>query len=310
MPFPPPNPEIFSIDLLFGITLTLRWYGVLAAVGILVGTLLADREIGRRGGRTEVLWDSLLWIVPAGVVGARLWYVLNDILGGNTYFTEDAVRIFQIQQGGLHIYGAILGGLIAAIWYLRRERFDIWLFLDAMAPALLIGQAIGRIANWINQELYGPPTDLSWGVPIEAQHRIAPWNDLSLYPVDTTRFHPTYFYEAIWNVIGAGLLLWLGRRFSDRLKPGVVFAGWLIWAGVGRFVLEWFRPDQPTIPGTAISYSRIVAGLLAVGGIVTILVKYKKISLPFFPAGPDTYQTSTQGDWRSRKRAKRENASS
>ena len=135
MPFPPPDPIIFSFDLLGGIVLTLRWYGVLAAVGILVGTLIADREIGRHGGRTEVLWDSLLWIVPAGVIGARIWYVLNDILGGSSYFTDDLIRILQIQNGGLHIFGAILGGLLAAVWYLRRERFDVWLFLDAMAPS-------------------------------------------------------------------------------------------------------------------------------------------------------------------------------
>jgi phosphatidylglycerol:prolipoprotein diacylglycerol transferase len=158
-----------------------------------------------------------------------------------------------------------------------------------VAPALLIGQAVVRPANFINQELYGPPTDLPWGIPIDAVHRIPPWNDLSRFPLETSRFHPTFAYEVIWNFLAAGLLLWVARRFSKKLKPGALFAGWLILEGVGRVWIEWFRPDQPRVPGTAISYSRIVAMLMTVVGVIWLLIRYEVIHLPFVSPGPASY---------------------
>src|SRR3990172_8217159 len=255
------DPIIFTFDL-FGITLTLRWYGVLAMAGLLVGATIADREIKRRGGDSEKLWDALVWLAIAGVAGARLWYVVNDILSGSVYFVEQPIRALYISEGGLHIYGAVVAGLITAYFYCKKVGFDFRLLLDAAAPGMLVGQAIGRAANFINQELYGPPTDLPWGVPISAPpphqpspdpspfpppttpippaHPYQPWQDLAQFPEATTRFHPTFFYEALWNFIGAGLLLGLGRRYKKQVKPGVIFALWLIWAGLGRGFLEVF----------------------------------------------------------------------
>lgn len=282
------DPVIFSFDI-GSFSLTLRWYGVLVMMGLLVGAWIADKEIARRGGDPYLLWDMLIWVVPAGVIGARAWYVLNDILGGGQYFLDNPGRIFAISQGGLHIYGAVLAGVYVAYRYLRRRGKDFLLFLDAVAPGLLVGQAVGRFANFINQELYGPPTEQPWGVKIAAEHRLAPWNDLSLYPEESTRFHPTFFYEAIWNVIGAGILLWIGRRFKKQLKPGVMVALWLIWAGVGRFWIEIFRPDQPRIGSTDISITRVVAALMALAGILVVLAKYEIVKVPGIPSGPDQY---------------------
>jgi phosphatidylglycerol:prolipoprotein diacylglycerol transferase len=165
----------------------------------------------------------------------------------------------------------------------------MWLLLDSVSPSLLIGQAIARPANFINQELYGPPTDLPWGIPISADHRLPPWHDLSLYPEETTRFHPTFAYEMIWNLLAAGLLLWISHRFQDKLKPGALFAGWMILAGLGRFIIEWFRPDQPRVPGTDISYSRIVSALLAIAGVVMLLIRYEVIRIPFLSGWRDSY---------------------
>src|SRR3989304_2787882 len=175
------DPIIFSFTLI-GITITLRWYGVLAMVGLLAGAYITDREIKRRGGDPEKFWDILVWLAVAGVIGARVWYVLNDIAGGGRFYTENPIHILYINEGGLHIFGAVVAGFITAYYLFRKSGFDFYLFLDSVATAALVGQALGRIANVSNQELYGPPTDLPWGIPISGSHRIPPWNDLAVYP--------------------------------------------------------------------------------------------------------------------------------
>jgi phosphatidylglycerol:prolipoprotein diacylglycerol transferase len=163
------------------------------------------------------------------------------------------------------------------------------LLLDAVAPTLLIAQAVGRIANFINQELYGPPTDLPWGVSIAAESRIAPWNDLTAFPVETTRFHPTFFYESIWNILAAVLIIWVVRKFGSKVKPGTAFYLWLVAAGIGRVWLEFFRPDQPRIPGTDLSYSRLIAMVMALAGGFMLLIRFEKIKIGFISPGPENY---------------------
>jgi phosphatidylglycerol:prolipoprotein diacylglycerol transferase len=256
---------------------------------VVVAAWITEREMRRRGGDPEFVWDAMLYVLPAGVIGARLWYVVNDIFGGNSRFLDDPIRIIKIPEGGLHIYGAILLGGLAALWYARRHKIDMWMVMDSVAPGLLIGQAIARPANYINQELYGPPTNLPWGISIEPIHRIPPYNDLQEYPVETTWFHPTFAYEIIWNVIAASLLIWISRRYEEKIKPGTVFAGWLVLAGIGRFLIEFFRPDQPRIPETDISITRVVAGLMALSGTLWLLARYSVVNIPGLNFGPDKY---------------------
>ncbi len=283
------DPVIFTIEL-FGREIPLRWYGVIVMVGIVVGALIVERELKRRGEKGDRIWDALLWVLPAGIIGARLWYVLNAILGGNSSYLENPASIIRVWEGGLHIFGGFLFGALALLFYLRQNRLDPWLFLDAAGPAALVGQGIGRIANFINQELYGPPTTLPWGIPIEADHRLPQYRDLSVFPVDTTRFHPTFAYEMLWNFAAAGVLLWLSRRHKDKLKPGALFAGWLILAGVGRVIIEFFRPDQPKIAELGISYSSIFAALMALAGILLLLARYSVLHFRFAENWEETYQ--------------------
>jgi phosphatidylglycerol:prolipoprotein diacylglycerol transferase len=174
--------------------------------------------------------------------------------------------------------------------------------LDSAAPSLLIGQALARPANFINQELYGPPTTLPWGIPIDGDHRLPPWNDLSLYSEETTRFHPTFAYEMIWNFIAAGLILWLVRKYEKSVKPGTAFALWLFLAGIGRVFIEAFRPDQPIIPGTALSISRLVAGLMALTGLVWMLIRYEVIKLSFLPSGPEEYRFPRRSKYKKKRK--------
>ena len=289
------DPVIFTIRL-FGFEFPLRWYGVIVMVGIIVGSLIVERELKRRGENGERIWDVLIWVLPIGILGARLWYVLNATLGGNSYYAENPVQILNIPQGGLHIFGGFLFGTAALLVYLRRNKLDPWLFLDSAGPAVLIGQGIGRIANFINQELYGPPTTLPWGIQIQAEHRLSQYQDLNLFPVETTRFHPTFAYEMLWNFAAAGLLLWLSRRYKEDLKPGALFAGWLVLAGIGRVIIEFFRPDQPKIPGLGISYSSIVAALMAIAGAVMLMARYKAIHLKFAEDWEEEYKRSSPVD--------------
>jgi len=287
------DPILFTIP---GTNISIHWYGLLMALGVFSAGWVTAIGVRRRGEDPDYVWDGLIWAIPAGIIGARLWYCANVTLGGSSYYLDNPVRIVRVWEGGLHFYGAVLFGGLAAYAYFRVHGLDFWLLLDAVAPALLIGQAVVRPANFINQELYGPPTDLPWGIRIDAVHRIPPWTDLTRFPVETTRFHPTFAYEMIWNILAAVLLLWAARRFAKKLKPGALFAGWLILEGVGRVWLEWFRPDQPRLAGTGISYSRIVAALMAVAGGIWLLIRYEVIQLPFLSPGPSSYAlASSQG---------------
>ena len=285
------DPVIFSREI-FGITLTLRWYGVIVMTGVIIGSLIAERELRRRGENGDRIWDALIWLLPVGILGARLWFVLNAILGGNRSYIENPASIIRVWEGGLHIFGGFLFGAAALLIYLRRNKLDPWLFFDAAGPAILIGQGIGRIANFINQELYGPPTTLPWGIPIQAEHRLVQYRDLNLFPVETTRFHPTFAYEMLWNFAAAGLLLWLSRRYRGNIKPGTIFAGWLLLAGFGRLLIEFFRPDQPKIPELGISYTSIFSALMAIIGAVMLMVRYKALNLKFAENWEEEYQIS------------------
>lgn len=285
------DPVIFTIG-----NFSLRWYGVIVMLGVIAGSLIVERELKRRGEKGDRIWDALIWVLPAGIIGARLWYVLNAILGGNRSYLEDPASIIRVWEGGLHIFGGFLLGALALLFYLRRNHLDPWLFLDAAGPAALVGQGIGRLANFINQELYGPPTTLPWGIPISAEHRLPQYQDLTLYPVESTRFHPTFAYEMLWNFASAGLLLWISRRYKEDLKPGAIFAGWLVLAGLGRVIIEFFRPDQPKIASLGISYTSIFAALMAIVGAVLLMARYKAIHLKFAENWEEEYQRSSPVD--------------
>ena len=287
------NPVIHTFNI-FGFEFSLRWYGLIVMLGVIVGSLMIERVLKQHGENSETIWDALIWVLPIGIIGARLWYVINATLGGDTRYANDPAEIIKVWHGGLHIFGGLLLGGAVLLYYLNKNKLDVWLFLDAAGPAMLIGQGIGRIANFINQELYGPPTTLPWGIPISAEHRLPQFQDLAKFPVDTTRFHPTFAYELLWNFASAGLLLWLARRYGKSLKPGTIFAGWLIAAGIGRTWIElFFRPDQPKIGNSIISYSAVVSMLMAIFGAIMLMVRYKAINVQAAENWEDEYKIST-----------------
>jgi phosphatidylglycerol:prolipoprotein diacylglycerol transferase len=289
------NPIIYEFTFkLFSnpITITLRWYGVLVMLGALIGAWIAEKEIRRRGENSEIIWDAMVWVLPIGILGARLWYVLNSILGGTTYYIDNPIKILYVWEGGLHIFGGFLFGVLTLYFFLKNAGKDFSLFLDALGPAALIGQAIGRVANYINQELYGQPTNLPWGIPIEATHRLLQYSDLSQYPVATTRFHPTFAYEMILNILIALALLWIARRYEDTIKPGTIFTSWMVLAGLSRTFIEFFRPDQPRIGDSFVSYTMVASFAMALVGAFLLLSRYKILDNSLAENWEDEYQIS------------------
>ena len=282
------DPILYTIRL-GSVEIPIRWYGLLIVTGALVATWYAAWYIKRKGQDPEIAWDALIWLLISGIIGARIWYVINDIIGGSDRYLNDPAQILFVNQGGLNILGGAVLAAIVGWYYAKRRQIDFWLLADGIGPGVLIGQAIGRLGNYINQELYGQPTSLPWGISIDATHRIPPWNDLVQFPVETTRFHPTFAYEMIWNLIVAGLLIWLVLNKDRSLRTGVIASLALIGAGVGRTWIELFRPDQPRFFGTPISTSMVVSIIFALIGVVLLLAKLGKIEVPFIKPGATTY---------------------
>ncbi|CAG7845542.1 Prolipoprotein diacylglyceryl transferase [Pseudoclavibacter triregionum] len=235
---------------------TIHTYALCIVAGIVLATLWTNHRLTKRGGEPWVVIDIILWAIPLGLLGARLYHVVTHP-GDFFYQGADPMRIFYIWEGGNAIIGALLGGAVGAWIGCRLAKIRLLSFADALAPAMLLAQAVGRLGNWFNHELYGWPTDLPWGLEIERSNPAYP----SGLPAGVL-FHPTFLYEMIWNLIGIGIILLAERMF--RMRWGRAFALYLIWYGLGRIWIESIRLD----------YSEIVLGLRSnvLGALVLVLV--------------------------------------
>ncbi len=273
------DPVAFTIPI--GEGFPIYWYGILITIGIAIGAVWAGREIERRNGDADTFYNGLLIVVVAGYLFARLWYVFQDVITGGGGRYDTIIDVFNLRSGGANILGGFVGAALIGAWYIRYKRLDFWKYADVAGPAVLIAQAIGRWGNFINQELYGPPTNQPWGILIDPANRLPQYADLNRFPLDT-RFHPTFLYESLWLLLGFILLLYLNHRFRNTWRYGTLFGVFLVWWGGGRAWIELFRPDQPAIGGSAITISMVFALLLAVAGIVIILQRYGR--LPEMPS--------------------------
>ena len=265
------DPIAFTIPI--GDGFPIYWYGILITIGIALGVWWAAREVVRRGGDEDTFYTGVLIVVISGYVFARLWYVLQEVIAGRGDQYQTLLDVINIRQGGANILGGFIGAALLGIWYIRRKRLNFWNYADVAGPALLLAQAIGRWGNFINQELYGPPTELPWGILIDPANRIAQYRSLPA----TTRFHPTFLYESLWLFAGFILLVFLNRRFREQWKPGTLFALFLIWWGGGRTWIELFRPDQPAFGDSLVTYSMVLAFLLALAGVYLLLALYDRL---------------------------------
>lgn len=209
------NPIAFEV---FGIAV--RWYGILISTGMIIGTILAIRETKRLGLDENLIIDFILVMIPAAIVGARLYYVIFNW----SYYNGDIMQMINLRQGGLAIHGGVIGGVIAGLIYARVKDIGFWQLADIISPSLILGQAIGRWGNFVNKEAHGGPTDLPWGIV-----------------VDGVKVHPTFLYESLWNF---GIFIFLMKYRKNKKFDGELFYLYLILYSVGRFFIEGMRTDS------------------------------------------------------------------
>ncbi|MGC3955594.1 MAG: prolipoprotein diacylglyceryl transferase [Propionicimonas sp.] len=259
-----PSPPINGFSL--G-PLTIRFYALCLITGIIAGWILGLRRWRARGGTQETFETIMLWAIPVAIVGARIYHVLthlSDYVGPG----RDPWSVLYIWEGGIAIYGAVAGGALAAWLVCRRKGVRFAALADSVAPGLAIGQALGRFGNWFNQELYGWPTDLPWGLEIAPEHRLPGYEQYAT-------FHPTFLYEMLWNAVVVAVLLWADRRF--RLGRGKVFALYLALYGFGRFFTEGMRTDPSETMFGPLRQNQFAALLICLAGVLLLLwlVKFR-----------------------------------
>ncbi len=211
-------------------SLNLRAYGLMIALGVLAAAWLFHRRFTQRGHSPELASSATVWAVISGLVGARIYHVITDWRSYEGNWGE----AWQIWEGGLGIPGAVIVAALVMWVFARQKGIPMSDLADSIAPALPLGQAIGRWGNWFNQELYGRPTDLPWALEIDPENRRFQY-------LDDETFHPTFLYECIWNLALVGALLWIGKRFT--LKPGRLFGLYVLGYSLGRLWIEFIRVD-------------------------------------------------------------------
>lgn len=246
----------------------LRYYGLCIALGIVVATWLTGRELARKGLDRELALDSLFFIIPPGFIGARAYHVITDY---HLYADDPWPGVVAVWNGGLGIYGGVIGGFLGLLVFARLRGINPLAFADAIAPGLVLAQAIGRWGNYFNQELFGRPSDLPWAIRISPENRPQGFEG-------TATFHPTFLYESIWNVLVCLTLLWVARRFAQRLKDGDVFLLYVSLYSTGRFFMELLRIDPAFLIGGAIRGNLLVASVLALGLAMVLLLRHSGTS--------------------------------
>ena len=230
------NPVAFEI---FGIAV--RWYGIILAAGILCGLLYALREAKRVGMDENLILDLVIFAIPAGIIGARAYYVLFNW----DYYSKDPLQMLNIRGGGLAIHGTLIAAVITAVIFAKVKGINFWSLADIASPGVILGQAIGRWGNFINREAHGTPTDLPWGIM-----------------VDGVKVHPTFLYESLWNFSVFAVLLWYRKR---KKAEGNVFLLYLVLYSVGRFFVEGLRTDSLMLGN--IRMAQLVSALAVAAGL-------------------------------------------
>ena len=267
-----PDPVAFQLG-----PIPVYWYGVAYAVGLALAYLVITREARRRGLDARIVDNGIIIVGIAALIGGRLYHVIDQW----GLYKDDPLKIVLPPYSGLGVYGGILTGTIAVIVITRLWKQSFWKWTDVIATGLFVMQAVGRWGNFFNQELYGPPTNLPWGIAIDCAHRVSDHGIVQYacpaFP-ETTFFHPLFLYESISGIVGAFTLLWIARRWGARMRPGDLFFIFLIWYAVVRFLLETLRTGNWTFFG--LPTAMLVSIVIVVGSLIALAFRHR-------PGAPD-----------------------
>ena len=256
-----PDPIAFQLG-----PIPVYWYGVCYAVGLALTYLVITREARRRGLDARLVDNGIIIVAVVALIGGRLYHVIDQW----QLYQDDLLKIVLPPYTGLGVYGGILTGTIAALVVTRLWKQSFWKWTDVIAPGLFVMQAVGRLGNFFNQELYGPPTTLPWGIAIDCEHRVAEY-PCATFPVDTTHFQPLFAYESLSGLIGALVLVWIASRPRPWLRVGDLAGIMFIWIGLVRFLVEFLRignwriGDIPTAQLFGAAFVFVGVGILAYG---------------------------------------------
>jgi phosphatidylglycerol:prolipoprotein diacylglycerol transferase len=292
-----PQPVIVAIG-----PISVYWYGLCYAIGLAAAYWVLVRQASYYRQDTAIIANGMIVIAIAALIGGRLYHVIDrwDL------YRDDLAKIVLPPYTGLGVYGGLITGIVAFLFLVRHYRISGWLWADIAAPAIFTMQAIGRWGNFFNQELYGPPTTLPWGIAIDCAHRIAAY-PCDAYPVATTHFQPLFLYESVSGLLGALVLVWLSRSERARriLRPGDLAVILFIWYAIVRFLLEFLRSDYNWKLG-AMPTAQIFSIIFIVGSLAVLAYRHampaSRIGRSPFepePVGPSPFDADpppTDGD--------------
>lgn len=252
---PPYSFTVFGFEIYF--------YGVIIAAAFILAALFCARKAAEFGLTSDDLFDLVIWLIPACIIGARLYYVLFKL----DYFIANPSKIFFVRDGGLAIYGGIIAGVITGIIWSRMKKIPVFAVGDLAAFGLLIGQAVGRWGNFINREAFGAETDVfcRMGLTMPGQ--------------ETLYVHPTFLYESLWNLAGL-IILCVLSKLGKRKYDGQFFWSYILWYGLGRAWIEGLRTDSLYIGSTDIRVSQLLAAVSALAALIVLIVNAKKAHKP------------------------------
>jgi phosphatidylglycerol:prolipoprotein diacylglycerol transferase len=259
------------------------WYGIAYAVGLAVAYVVMVAQARRLRLDPAVIANGMIIVAVAALIGGRLYHVIDQFnacppaVPDGPCYSQNLLKIVLPPYSGLGVYGGLVTGTIAAIAYARYQHIDFWAYTDAVAPGLFAMQAVGRWGNFFNQELYGPPTNLPWGIAIDCAHRVAPWT-CDGYPLATTHFQPLFLYESISGILGAAVLIWLARRRPAWYRKGDLLLIFFVWYALVRFLLENLRTGNWRLEG--IPTAQLFSILFAAGALFVFWYRHRTPRLP------------------------------
>ena len=270
-----------SITLPIGSGFSIAFYGIVITLGMFLGLLLAQKDAKRRGQDPEMYLDLMFWLIVIGVLCARIYYIVFEW----DAYRGDIFKMINIREGGLAIYGGIIGGCLAAYVFSKRRKVSFLMLMDTVMPAVLVGQILGRWGNFFNCEAFGGYTDSLFAMRIRealvnpsmisaelAANRILDGG------VSYIQVHPTFLYESAWNLLSLLFLLWFGKKRQSW--TGQIFCMYFLFYGIGRAIIEGLRTDSLMIPGTPLRVSQCLSVLLALAAALVLILNRKKPSAP------------------------------